>query len=95
MWAWTWKGKSGSLTDTLHKAIDGVGGERTAALGLEHERHLRIPLQLAQRAQFVASDRVNSRLAFLRPTDVESGTATPLYCDHSSSATSTARSPYR
>ena len=42
--------ESGSLTDTLHKAVDGVGGERPAALRLEHEGTLRIPLQFAQHA---------------------------------------------
>jgi hypothetical protein len=26
------EGKSGALADTLHKAVDGVGGERPAAL---------------------------------------------------------------
>ena len=48
------EGESGALTDTLHKAVDGVGGERPAPLGLEHEGTLRIPLQFAQHAQFVS-----------------------------------------
>jgi len=30
------KGKAGALADALDQAIDGVGGERCAALGLEH-----------------------------------------------------------
>ena len=41
------EGESGALTDTLHKAVDGVGGERPAALRLEREGALRIPLQFA------------------------------------------------
>ena len=41
------EGESGALTDTLHKAVDGIGGERPAALCLEHEGALCIPLQFA------------------------------------------------
>jgi hypothetical protein len=41
------EGESGALTDTLDKPVDCVGGERPAALRLEHESPLRIPLQLA------------------------------------------------
>ena len=39
--------EAGSLADTLHEAIDGVCGERPAALRLEHEGTIRIPLQFA------------------------------------------------
>jgi len=41
------EGEIGSLADALHKAVDGVGGERPTALRLEHERTVRIPLQFA------------------------------------------------
>ena len=64
------EGEAGSLTDTLHKAVDGVGGERPAPLRLEHEGTLCIPLQFAQHAQFIATNRVNSRLAVLLPPDM-------------------------
>jgi hypothetical protein len=50
MWAWTLEGEGGALTDTLHKAVNGVGGERPAALRLEHEGTLRLPLQKEAKA---------------------------------------------
>jgi hypothetical protein len=57
------EGEISSLADTLYKAVDGVGGERPAALRLEHEGALRIPLQFAQHAQLVASDTRRSSAA--------------------------------
>src|SRR5262249_56376744 len=50
----------------------------TAALGLEDEGPRRIALQLAQHAQFIAADRVDCRLAVLRPADVQRRIAAPL-----------------
>jgi hypothetical protein len=49
----------GALANGLHEAVDGVRCERTPALSLEDERTRRIPLQLAQHAQFITPDRVN------------------------------------
>jgi hypothetical protein len=48
------EGHSGTLTDALNQAIDGVRGERSAALSGEDEARIRelVP-QLAQRPQFV------------------------------------------
>jgi hypothetical protein len=44
------EGEASSRADALDEAVDGVGGERPAALRLEHEGTLRIPLQFAQHA---------------------------------------------
>ena len=68
----------GALANGFHEAVDGVRRERTPALSLEDERTRRIPLQLAQHAQFVTPDRVNCGLAVLRPTDVKRWIATPF-----------------
>ena len=68
----------GALANGFHEAVDGVRRERTPALSLEDEGARRIPLQLAQHAQFIAPDRVNCGLAVLRPTDVQRRIATPF-----------------
>jgi hypothetical protein len=68
----------GALANGLHEAVDGVRRERPPALSLEDERTRRIPLQLAQHAQFIAPDRMNRGLAVLRPTDVQRRIATPF-----------------
>jgi integrase len=67
----------GALANGFHEAVDGVRRERPAALSLEDERTRRIPLQLAQHAQFIAPDRMNCGLAILRPADVQRRIATP------------------
>ena len=55
------EGESGALTDTLHKAVDGVGGERPAALGRQHERRWRllVAFEPPQRPQLDAAQRMN------------------------------------
>jgi hypothetical protein len=68
----------GALANGLHEAVDGVRREWTPAFSLEDEGARRIPLQLAQHAQFVTPDRVNRGLAVLRPTDVQRRIATPF-----------------
>ena len=50
----------GALANGFHEAVDGVRRERTPALSLEVERTRRIPLQLAQHAQFIAPVLVGS-----------------------------------
>src|SRR5262249_44578657 len=72
------KRQLGPLADGLHKAIDGVSRERPAALSLEDKGTRRVPLQLAEHAQLVASDRVDCRLAVLGPADVQRRIAAPL-----------------
>ena len=47
----------GALANGFHEAVDGVRRERTPALSLEDEGARRIPLQLAQHAQFITPDR--------------------------------------
>ena len=47
----------GALANGFHEAVDGVRRERPAALSLEDKRTRRIPLQLAQHAQFITPDR--------------------------------------
>jgi hypothetical protein len=43
--------------------VDGIGRERSAALGGEDERPVwALPPQLAQRADFVAAERMRARL---------------------------------
>jgi hypothetical protein len=44
------EGEATSFANALDEAVDGVSGERPAALRLEHEGTLRIPLQFAQHA---------------------------------------------
>ena len=53
------KRQLGALANGFHEAVDGVRRERTPALILEDERTRRIPLQLAQHAQFITPDRMN------------------------------------
>jgi hypothetical protein len=52
------KWQLGARANGLHEAINGVSRKWTAALGLEDEGPRRVPLQLTQHAQFVASDIV-------------------------------------
>jgi hypothetical protein len=73
------KGESGAGTDTLDQPVDGVGCERTAALGGEYERAAgELPAQLAQGADLVAAVRVRARLAVLGAADVQRGIAAQL-----------------
>jgi hypothetical protein len=73
------KGEACALANALDQAVDGVGRERSAALGGEHERAiLGLPAQLAERPHLVAAQRVRARLAVLRPADVERGGAAQL-----------------
>ena len=64
------------LANGFYEEANGVRGERTRAQSREDERTRRIPLQLAQHAQFVTAD--------LRPTDVQRRIAPPYA--HPSSA---------
>jgi hypothetical protein len=85
--------QAGALTDPLDQAIDGVGRERAAALGGEHEAAVReLPAQCAQGSHFITMNRMRARLAALCPAHVQRGGAAELFsCDHSRSATSLAR----
>jgi len=44
------EGEAGALADALDQAIDGVGGEWGAALGLEHVAAAGLALELAKGA---------------------------------------------
>ena len=56
----------GALADALDEAIDSVGRERAAALSGEDKGAVGIlPLQLAQRPHFVATERMRAGLPFL------------------------------
>ena len=71
--------EAGALTDALDQAIDRIGGERAATLGLEHVGTAALgSIQLAQRAEFIAPDRVRSRFAVLGAADMKAGIATEL-----------------
>src|SRR6516164_9165443 len=72
------KRQLGARANGFHEAVDGVSGKRAAALGLEDEGPRRVALQLAQHAQFVASDRVDCGLAVLRPSDMQRRITAPL-----------------
>jgi hypothetical protein len=72
------KGQLGPIADGLHDAVDGVSRKWTPAFGLEDKGTRRVPLQLAQHAQFIATDRVDCGLAVLRPADVQGRIPAPL-----------------
>ena len=72
------KRQLGALANGLHEAVDGVSRKWAAALGLKDESTRRIALQLAQHAQFIASDRVDCGLAVLGPADVQCRIAAPF-----------------
>jgi hypothetical protein len=60
------KGEFGAAADALDQPVDGVGGERTAALGCEDEARVRgLPPQLAQHSHLVAAERVPADFADL------------------------------
>jgi hypothetical protein len=82
----------GALANGFHEAVDGV--RRTPALSLKDERTHRIPLQLAQHAQFVTPDRVNCGLTVLCLRTCSAGLRPHSTRDHSRSAISTARKPW-
>ena len=63
------------LADALDKAINGIGGEGGAALGFEDVGAAGLALELAERAQFVAADRMGCWLAVLGAADVQGGGA--------------------
>ena len=66
------EGKARTLADPLDQPINGVGRERTAALGRKDEAALgELPAQLAQCSDFVAPKRVDARLAILDAPDVQ------------------------
>jgi hypothetical protein len=53
---------AGTLADSLDKPIDGVRGERSAALGREHESRVgELPTNLTQCPYLVATQRVGCR----------------------------------
>jgi hypothetical protein len=53
----------GALADALDEPVDGIGRERSAALGGEDERRVwALPPQIAQRADLVAAERMRGRL---------------------------------
>src|SRR5215471_17256076 len=68
----------GARANGLHEAVDCVSRKWAAALGLKDESTRRIALQLAQHAQFIASDRVDCGLAVLGPADVQRRIAAPF-----------------
>ena len=72
------KWELGARANGLHEAVDGVSRKWTPAFGLEDKGARRVPLQLAQHAQFVAADGVNCGLAVLGPADVQRRIAPPL-----------------
>ena len=63
--------KAGAPANALDKPIDGVRGERPASLGLEDKAACRLPMQLAQGAYLVASQRMDARLAVLSPSNMQ------------------------
>jgi hypothetical protein len=65
--------KASALADALDQAIDGIGGEWGASLGLENMTAAGVALQLTKGAQFVAPDRKGCRLAVLGAADVQRG----------------------
>ena len=68
------EGEAGALADALNQPIDGVGRERSAALGGEDEGLVRrLPPQLPQRSDLVAGERTGARLAFYRLIAVMQG----------------------
>jgi hypothetical protein len=70
--------EAGALTDALDQAIDRIGGERGATLGLENITAAGVTLQLTQGAQLVAADRMRCRLAILGAPNVQGGRAIKL-----------------
>src|SRR6516225_1212399 len=72
------KRQLGALANGLHEAVDGVSRKWTAAFGLEDEGPRRVPLQLAQHAQFIAANGMHRGLAVLGPADVQCRIAAPL-----------------
>ena|SRR6476660_4895874 len=66
------EGKACTLADPLDQPINGVGRERTAALGRKDEAALgELPAQLAQCPDFITAQRVNAGLAVLDAPDVQ------------------------
>src|SRR5215510_6429610 len=78
MWAWTPNDSLARAPMVFTRPINGVSGKRAAALGLEDEGARRVPLQLAQHAQFVAADGMHRGLAVFGPADVQRRIAAPL-----------------
>src|SRR6516164_3593851 len=89
------KWELGARANGLHEAVDGVSRKWTPAFGLEDKGARRVPLQLAQHAQFVAADGVTAGLPFLALRTCSAGLRPHSTCDHSRSAISTARKPCR
>ena len=70
------EGKPGTCTDALDKTVDRVRGKRAAPFRGEYIAAVGIlALQLAQRPQFVAADRMRGRLAVLDPAHMQRGIA--------------------
>src|SRR5262245_31632547 len=63
------------LANALDQSINGIRGERRAALRLNDVAAAGLALQLAKSTQLVAADRVRRRLAILGPPNVQSGGA--------------------
>jgi hypothetical protein len=88
------KGEAGAGTDALDEPVDGVGRERTAALGGKDERTVgELPAQLTQRPDLVAAERVRACVPFLARRAWSVALRPSSTCDHSRSAISLARSP--
>ena len=68
-------GEASALGDVLELLVQGVAGERAAALGLEDVRSLGLSVQLAQGADLVAFERVDAGAAALDALDVKHGIA--------------------
>ena len=65
--------KAGAGADALDEAIDGIGGEWSATLGLEDLAAAGLALQLTQGAQLVATNWMRRRLAILGASNVQGG----------------------
>lgn len=64
--------EAGSRTNAFNQPIDGVRCKRAATFRRKDEAAIRdLPAQLAQRSDFVATKRVNARLAVLDAPDVQ------------------------
>jgi len=68
-------GEASALGDVLELLVQGVAGERAAALGLEDVRSLGLSVQLTQGADLVAFERVDAGAAALDALDVKHGIA--------------------
>src|SRR5215470_13661159 len=87
------KRQLGALANGLHEAVDGVSGERAAALRLEDEGP--VVFRCSSRSMRNSSPRIGwtAGLPFLALRTCSAGLRPHSTCDHSSSAISTARKP--